>query len=119
MLQTTKASADVSFGLGSSQEMCMDFVMYYPKENAGMFCGRNGNGAGTQCLVNQFINGANPGASSDGTTAINPAVAVGVVPAICPANSLGGTPGSSAGVRPNFSYVVIMVALGCASVFLM
>ena len=36
---TSKSKEKVTFGLESEQEMCMDFVFYYPKENAGLACG--------------------------------------------------------------------------------
>ena len=36
---TSKSKEKVTFGLESEQEMCMDFVFYYPKENTGLACG--------------------------------------------------------------------------------
>lgn len=35
---TTKATKTVTFGVATEQEMCMNFLIYYPAENAGTFC---------------------------------------------------------------------------------
>lgn len=36
---TSKSKSAVPFGFSSSEEMCMNFFFYYPKENAGFTCG--------------------------------------------------------------------------------
>lgn len=78
--QTSKATRPVQFGSGSNDEMCMNFVMYYPKANAGLNCGSKGPSE-TVCRDGVVLGVANP--QPDGQTEFPPSIALGARPAEC------------------------------------
>jgi len=70
---TSKAASGVSFGTASNQEMCMDFVQYWPKSNfGGLKCGYDGGK--TACGLSQ-ASGVNP--QPDGLKAVPQDLLVG------------------------------------------
>jgi hypothetical protein len=94
----------VSFGTDSAQEMCMDFIAFYPRANFdGLKCGWNVDGK-TICKQ-ATLNVANP--IADGLTVVPDVVSVGG-PSPCPA--LLTTP-SSAFTRQASGFVAMIIVI--------
>eukprot|EP00475_Leptophrys_vorax_P013508 TRINITY_DN19879_c0_g1_i8.p1 TRINITY_DN19879_c0_g1~~TRINITY_DN19879_c0_g1_i8.p1 ORF type:complete len:627 (+),score=122.78 TRINITY_DN19879_c0_g1_i8:256-1881(+) len=89
---TTSSSTPVKFGVASTQEMCIQFLWYYPKQDNISYCGyfpRNYYGLknDTVCGMNytQLLNVTNP------TSTNNPSLierVVGPAPQTCPVGTL-------------------------------
>lgn len=75
---SSKSPTPVVFGQASSEEMCMDFIVYYPKENGGSRCGYD-SPTRTNCGARTF-GIANPSPVSEVT---NVPDNTGVVPRSC------------------------------------